>query len=199
MGQFPKPLARLVDELIKLPGIGPKTAQRIALAILEDSPEYAYGLANAIVEARKKTTYCKTCYNLSDKDFCFVCQDIKRNAKQICVVEDPRDVLAIERTHAFHGHYHVLGGAIRPLEGIGPGDIRVKELMNRLSEETQEVVLATNPNVEGEATALYLVRLIKPLGIPVTRIAKGVPVGSDLEYIDEITLSKSLEGRRTFE
>lgn len=196
MPTYAKPLARLVDELRKLPGIGPKTAQRLAFYLIGESKESVRSLASAIVEAKEKIHYCSTCFNLTDIDPCSICDNQSRESTVICVVEEPRDVIALERTHNYKGLYHVLHGAIAPLEGIGPGELRIKELITRLDETIQEVVLATDPDVEGEATAMYLARLIKPLGIKVTRIAHGMPVGGNLEYVDEVTLSKALEGRR---
>lgn len=196
MATYAKPLARLVEELKKLPGIGPKTAQRLAFHLIGQSTESVQSLATSIVEAKQKIRYCSTCYNLTDIDPCRICIENKRDRDIICVVEDPRDIIALERTRNYKGLYHVLHGAIAPLDGIGPGELRVKELVVRLGDEIQEVVLATDPDVEGEATAMYLARLIKPLGIKVTRIAHGMPVGSDLEYVDEVTLSKAFEGRR---
>ena len=196
MAQYAKPVARLVEELAKLPGIGPKTAQRLAFFIIGGSREDADNLATAIQEAKEKIGYCSTCYNLTDKDPCQICDSAQRDRSLICVVEEPRDVVAIERTREFKGLYHVLHGAISPMEGIGPGDLKMRELLQRLDESVQEVVIATDPNVEGEATAMYLARVIKPLGIKVTRMAHGMPVGGDLEYVDEVTLTKAYEGRR---
>ena len=196
MAQYAKPVARLVEELAKLPGIGPKTAQRLAVFIIGGSREDADNLATAIQEAKEKIGYCSTCYNLTDKDPCQICDSAQRDRSLICVVEEPRDVVSIERTREFKGLYHVLHGAISPMEGIGPGDLKMRELLQRLDESVQEVVIATDPNVEGEATAMYLARVIKPLGIKVTRMAHGMPVGGDLEYVDEVTLTKAYEGRR---
>lgn len=196
MAIYAKPLARLVDELRKLPGIGPKTAQRLAFYLIGQSNESVHSLASAMVEAKDKISYCSECFNLTDVDPCNICSDSARDKSVICVVEEPKDIIALERTRSYKGMYHVLHGAIAPLEGIGPGELRVKELIIRLTEQVQEVILATDPNVEGEATAMYLARLIKPLDIKVTRIAHGMPVGGDLEYVDEVTLTKALEGRR---
>lgn len=193
---YPKPIARLVEELTKLPGIGPKTAQRLAYFVVSSSREDARSLAESIVTAKEQTRYCSQCFHLTDTDPCMICAHPGRDRTSICVIEEPRDVMAVERTKEFNGLYHVLHGAISPMEGIGPEDLRVKELLARLKGEVQEVILATDPNVEGEATAMYLARLIKPLGFKVTRMAHGMPVGSDLEYVDEVTLSKALEGRR---
>jgi len=194
---YAAPIAHLIEELTKLPGIGPKTAQRLAFWLLKASNEDARHLAQAIVDAKQKVTYCSVCYNLTDEDPCAICQAPKRDRSMICVVEDPRDVVAMERTRDFRGLYHVLQGAISPMEGIGPDEIRIRELLSRLQgDQVKEVIVATNSSVEGEATAMYLARLIKPYGILVTRIAHGLPVGGDLEYADEVTLSKALEGRR---
>ena len=196
MSQYAKPVARLVEELTKLPGIGPKTAQRLAYFIIASSVEDAKHLSSAITEAKEKIGYCSTCFDLTDNDPCQICANAKRDPSMICVVEEPRDVVAMEKTREFKGFYHVLHGAISPMEGIGPGELRIRELISRMTEEVKEVVVATDPNVEGEATSMYLARLIKPLGIKVTRMAHGMPVGSDLEYVDEVTLTKALQGRR---
>lgn len=194
---YAAPIAKLIEELTKLPGIGPKTAQRLAFHLLKTSDDDARALARAIVDAKEKITYCSTCYNLTDVDPCPICRMPERDRSLICVVEDARDVVAMERTREFHGLYHVLHGAISPIEGIGPDDLRIRELLKRLEPGTvKEVIIATNSTVEGEATAMYLSKLIKPYGIMVTRIAHGLPVGGDLEYADEVTLSKALEGRR---
>jgi len=194
---YPEPIARLIQELSKLPGIGPKTAQRLAFHLVFLSLPEVQRLAQAIVEAKEKIIHCSTCYNLADADPCPICRSEKRDRSTICVVEEPRDVVAMEKTREYKGLYHVLQGAISPMDGIGPDDIRVKELVQRLSSpDIREVILATNPNIEGEATAMYLARLVKPLGLKVTRIARGLPVGGDLEFVDEVTLSKALEGRR---
>lgn len=188
---------RLIEELSSLPSIGPKSAQRLAFYIIGMSQEKAESLANAILEAKKNIKYCTVCCNLSDEDICPVCANPKRDHATIMVVEDPRDMAAYEKTKEFKGVYHVLHGAISPMTGVGPNDIRIKELLDRIQKEpVNEIIIATNPNVEGEATAMYLSRLIKPLGIKVSRIANGVPVGGDLEYVDEVTLSRALEGRR---
>ncbi|NMB47209.1 MAG: recombination protein RecR [Firmicutes bacterium] len=196
MAIYARPIARLVEELAKLPGIGPKTAQRLAFHIISGTRENAESLAEAITQAKEKTIYCSICSNLTEADPCSVCTSVGRDRSMICVVEEPKDVISLERTR-FKGLYHVLHGAISPIDGIGPGDIRVKELLERLKDDTvQEVILGTDPNVEGEATAMYLARLLKPLGLKVTRMAHGMPVGSDLEYVDEVTLAKALEGRR---
>ncbi|NLN26710.1 MAG: recombination protein RecR [Firmicutes bacterium] len=198
MSQFVRPIAQLIEQLAQLPGIGPKTAQRLAFHLISTKKENALALANAIVEAREKLRYCSVCCNVTDEDPCRLCSNpVKRDPSVICVVEDPKDVPALERTREFKGLYHVLHGAISPMDGIGPDALRIKELLRRLEDgKVKEVVVATNPTVEGEATATYLARLIKPLGVKVTRMAHGVPVGGDLEYIDEVTLSRALEGRR---
>lgn len=191
------PLARLIEHFRALPGIGQKTATRLAYHVLDMSRDEAKSLAEAIVEAKEKIGYCKICFNLSDKSPCEICNSERRNHKVICVVENPQDIVAMERMRDFKGVYHVLHGRISPLEGVGPENIRIKELLVRLQEnDVEEVIIATNPNVEGEATAMYIAKLIKPAGIKVTRIGSGLPVGSDLEYADEITLSKAMENRR---
>jgi recombination protein RecR len=191
------PVQTLIDELGRLPGIGPKSAQRIAFHLLKLPAEDAARLARAIEEAKAKVTFCTRCYNVSEGSECGICSDPRRDATVICVVEEPRDIVAVEKTGEFKGRYHVLQGAISPIEGIGPEQLRVKELLIRLEPEgVTEVILATNPNIEGEATAMYLARLLKPLGYRVTRIASGLPVGGDLEYADEVTLGRALEGRR---
>ncbi len=190
------PLARLIEQFERLPGIGHKTAQRLAFYVLNLPDAEAQAFARAITEAKEKIHYCKICQNLTDGETCSVCQDTRRDNSVICVVEDPRDVIAIERTHEFDGLYHVLHGTISPVDGIGPDQIRIKELLARLQDDTvEEIIMATNPTVEGEATAMYISRLLKPLGIKVTRLAYGIPVGGDLEYADEVTLSRALEGR----
>jgi recombination protein RecR len=187
----------LIDELGKMPGIGPKSAQRIAFHLLKLSSEDALRLASAITEAKARVSFCRRCYNVCEGEECDLCSDTRRDAHVLCVVEEPRDVVAVEKTHEFNGRYHVLQGAISPIEGIGPEQLRVKELVQRLEPEgITEVILCTNPNIEGEATAMYLARLLKPLGLRVTRIASGLPVGGDLEYADELTLGRALEGRR---
>lgn len=197
MQYYPGPLSRLIGELTKLPGIGPKTAQRLAFHLLQLPVDEVKKLAEAIVSSKEKIFFCSVCSNLTDVDPCVVCRDESRDRTILCVVEEPRDVIAIEKTREFKGLYHVLQGRISPLDGIGPDQLRIKELLNRLqNEKVRELVLATNPNLEGEATAMYLARLIKPLGIRVTRLAHGLPVGGDLEYADEVTLGKAFEGRR---
>lgn len=197
MVQYAKPLARLVGEFEKLPGIGPKSAQRLAFYVLRLSEEEAKGLSDAILEVKARIGYCRVCYNFTDQEVCEICRDPRRGDTELCVVADPRDLIAIEKTGEFHGKYHVLGGVLAPMEGIGPDQLKVRELLGRLQDQTvQEVVLATNPTVEGDATALYLSRLLKPLGIRTTRIAHGVPVGGDLDYADQATLIQAYEGRR---
>ena len=198
MNYYGNPITRLIEEFSGLPGIGGKSAQRLAFHIINMPREKALSLASAITEARDNVRYCSLCCNLTDEDPCPICSNLKRDHKTIMVVEDPRDMAAYERTKQYHGLYHVLHGAISPMLGIGPQEIKIKELLHRLQKENniEEVILATNPNVEGEATSMYISRLLKPLQIKVTRIANGVPVGGDLEYVDEITLSRALEGRR---
>jgi recombination protein RecR len=194
---FPESLSRLVEELQRLPGIGPKGAQRLAFHMLKSPREQAERLADAIRELKEKVTYCSICNSITDTDPCEFCRSSDRDQHVICVVEEPQNVSGIEKTREFKGLYHVLMGAISPLQGIGPDELKIKGLLSRIgSGQVHEVILATNPNVEGEATALYLARLLKPLGVRVTRIAMGVPVGSDLEYADEVTMHKALEGRR---
>jgi recombination protein RecR len=191
------PVQRLIDELGRLPGIGPKSAQRIAFHILRIAPEDARRLAGSIVEAKEKISWCRRCFNLAEGELCQFCLDERRDRTVLCVVEEPRDIVALERTREFRGRYHVLQGHLSPIEGIGPEQLRVKELLTRVDAEgVTEVILATNPNIEGEATAMYLARLLKPLGMRTTRIASGLPVGGDLEYADEVTLGRALEGRR---
>lgn len=194
---YAPPIAKLIEEFEKLPGIGHKTAQRLAFHVLDLPVEKTENLANAIRDAKLKTRYCSICSNLTETDPCSICSSPNRDKSTICVVEDPRDVAAMERIHEFKGLYHVLHGVISPMEGIGPEDIKIKELLKRIREnEIREVILATNPDVEGEATAMYISKLLKPIGIRTTRIAHGIPVGGDLEYADEVTLAKALEGRR---
>jgi len=194
---FPPPIQKLIAELSRLPGIGPKTAQRLAFFLLSQDRAALAELAGAILAAKDKIRYCSTCSNLAEEAACPICRESSRRHDVVCVVQDPRDVAAIERTHDFKGLYHVLHGAISPMDGIGPEQLKIKELLGRLSGGTvQEMIIATNPNIEGEATALYLARLIKPLGIKVTRLAHGLPVGGDLEYADELTLARALENRR---
>ena len=194
----PEPLAELIAELQRLPGIGAKSAQRLAYHILKTPREQSEALCAAIRDVKERVTYCSVCSTITDIDPCSYCTSSDRDDSRICVVEQPENVASIERTRAFRGRYHVLLGTIAPLQGIGPDDLKIKELLARLRDGIDEVILATNPTVEGEATALYLARLLKPLGVRVTRIAMGVPVGSDLDYTDEFTISKALEGRRDF-
>lgn len=190
----------LIDELGRLPGIGPKSAQRIAFHILKIPKDDALRLARAITEAKDRVSFCERCFNIAEGTLCGICADDRRDAHVLCVVEESRDIVAVERTREYRGRYHVLQGAISPIEGIGPDQLKVKELLDRLDPEgITEVILCTNPNIEGEATAMYLGRLLSPLGITVTRIASGLPVGGDLEYADELTLGRALEGRRSFD
>ncbi len=193
---YAQPIARLVEELSKLPGIGQKTAQRLTFHLLKVPPEEARALAEAIVEAREKVTFCSRCFNFAQGELCEYCANPRRDPSLVCVVERPQDIVAVERTGEFRGLYHVLGGAISPIDGIGPEDLKVRELLERVRRDgVSEVIMATNPRVEGEATASYLAGLLKPLGVRVTRIASGLPVGGDLEYADEITLGRALKGR----
>ncbi|MBR4015875.1 MAG: recombination protein RecR [Anaerotignum sp.] len=196
MNYYGNPMTKLIEELAALPGIGGKSAQRLAFHIIQMPKEKVEALSAAILEAKENVRYCSVCCNLTEEEVCPVCANPKRNHKTIMVVEDPRDMAAYERTKEFHGVYHVLHGAISPMTGVTPQDIHIRELVSRMDDSVEEVILATNPNVEGEATAMYIARLLKPLGVKVTRIANGVPVGGDLEYVDEITLSRALEGRR---
>lgn len=189
---------RLVNQLARLPGIGRKTAARLAFHILKLPPEEAMMLADAIREVKEKVGFCSVCFNVSETDPCRVCSDPDRRRDIICVVEDTSDAAAVDKVEGFEGQFHVLGGRLSPLDGIGPDDLRIKELLNRVTAETKEIIIATNPNVEGEATAIYLAKLLKPLGVTVTRIARGLPVGSDLEYADSATLSRAIEGRQSF-
>lgn len=200
MAIYAAPVQDLIDELGRLPGVGPKSAQRIAFHLLKVPKQDAVRLASAITEAKERVSFCPRCFNIAEGAECGICTDSKRDTTVICVVEESRDIVAVEKTGEFRGRYHVLQGAISPIEGIGPDQLRVKELLVRLGEEdVQEVILCTNPNIEGEATAMYLGRLFKPLGLTVTRIASGLPVGGDLEYADELTLGRALEGRRTLD
>lgn len=187
----------LIDELGRLPGVGPKSAQRIAFHLLQSDAVDVKRLVDALTEVKAKVRFCATCGNVAEGEQCKICADARRDATSICVVEEPKDVVAIERTREFRGRYHVLGGAISPIEGVGPDDLRIKELMTRLaSGEVTEVIIATDPNLEGEATASYLARFLRPMGLKVTRLASGLPVGGDLEYADEVTLGRAFEGRR---
>ncbi|MCC3289350.1 MULTISPECIES: recombination mediator RecR [unclassified Arthrobacter] len=188
----------LIDELGRLPGVGPKSAQRIAFHILESDPDDMKKLATAIVTVKDRVKFCSVCGNVTEQETCTICRDPRRDPTMICVVEESKDVIAVERTRSFRGRYHVLGGAINPIAGIGPDQLRIRELLSRLSDEQiSEIIIATDPNLEGEATATYLVRMLKTLGIKVTRLASGLPVGGDLEYADEITLGRAFEGRRS--
>ncbi len=197
MAYYVGPVANLINELHKLPGIGPKSAQRLAFFILQRPLEEARQLAEAILEAREKIGYCSVCCNLTDRDPCAICSDGQRNSALLCVVEQPRDVATFEKTRGYRGKYHVLQGVISPMDGVGPDKLRIRELLERINQgKVQEVILGTNLNPEGDVTAMYIARLLKPLGIRVSRLAHGLPVGGDLEYADELTLEKSLEGRR---
>ena len=188
----------LIDELGRLPGVGPKSAQRIAFYLLDADPTDVRRLADVLVEVKDKVRFCQVCGNVAEDELCRICRDPRRDPSILCVVEESKDVVAIERTREFRGRYHVLGGAISPIEGIGPDDLRVKELLQRLADGTvDEVILATDPNLEGEATATYLTRTLRPIGLRVTRLASGLPVGGDLEYADEVTLGRAFEGRRS--
>ena len=197
MRQYPRPLSKMINEFNKLPGIGEKLAQRVAFHVLSLSDQEAEALADSIIQAKRSIKYCSVCGNLTEQDPCQICQDKDRSQDVICVVESPKDVVAMEKVKEFHGLYHVLHGAISPMQGVGPEDINLKSLIVRLQDSNvQELIIATNPTIEGEATAMYIARLIKPSGIKVTRIANGIPIGGDLEYADEVTLLKALEGRR---
>ena len=199
MYRYPQAVIRAIENLNKLPGIGPRTAERLTIFLLKSPTEEVESLATAIGELKEKVSYCSVCGNLSEERQCFICRSAKRDRSLICVVEEPGDVASMEKTNQYKGLYHVLSGAISPLDGIGPENLRIKELLQRIKEEkAQEVILATNPNAEGEATAVYLAQKIKPLGVKLTRLARGIPVGSSLEYVDEVTLGKALDGRREF-
>jgi recombination protein RecR len=194
---YPEPISKLIDAFSRLPGVGPKTAGRLAFHVLRMKEEEVLDFAKALVNVKRNLHYCSVCCNITDVDPCRICQDKSRDGSVICVVQEPKDLVAMERTKEFDGYYHVLHGAISPMEGIGPDQIHIAELLKRLGDEkVQELILATNPNIEGEATAMYISRLVKGFGLKVTRIARGLPVGGDLEYADEVTLSKALEGRR---
>ncbi|OIJ16232.1 recombination protein RecR [Anaerobacillus arseniciselenatis] len=195
--QYPEPISKLIEGFMRLPGIGPKTASRLAFFVLDMKEDDVLDFAKALVNAKRNLTYCSVCHNITDADPCYICEDQKRDKSVVCVVQDARDVIAMEKMKEYDGLYHVLQGAISPMDGVGPEDIKIPELLKRLQDDTiQEIILATNPNIEGEATAMYISRLVKPTGIKVTRIAHGLPVGGDLEYADEVTLSKAIEGRR---
>ncbi|MDF0729000.1 recombination mediator RecR [Cytobacillus sp. S13-E01] len=194
---YPEPISKLIDSFMRLPGIGPKTAVRLAFFVLGMKEDVVLDFAKALVNAKRNLSYCSKCGHITDQDPCYICDDERRNKSIICVLQDPKDVIALEKMKEYNGLYHVLHGAISPMDGIGPEDIKIPDLLKRLQDDTvQEIILATNPNIEGEATAMYISRLLKPTGIKVTRIAHGLPVGGDLEYADEVTLSKALEGRR---
>ncbi len=196
MSDYAEPIERLIDEFRRMPGIGPKSAQRLAYTVLRRSREDAERLSRAILEVKEKIRYCSRCNNFSDRDPCNYCSNPGRSSETICVVEEPYDILAIEKTREYHGQYHVLHGVLSPINGVGPEDLRLKNLLERLREgNVSEIILATNPNVEGEATAIYIAKLLKPIGVKVSRIALGLPVGSDLEFADEVTMSKALEHR----
>ena len=197
MAYYPEPVSRLIEALQRLPGIGPKTAQRLTFFLLKRPTDEVRELADSLVALKERIVSCSTCFNVTDQDPCRICSDPARDSRLLCIVEEPNDLLAMERTGEYKGLYHVLLGALSPLEGIGPDDLKVRELLARLEAGGGgEVILATNPNVEGEATALYLAKLLRPLGVRITRIARGLPVGGDLEYADQVTLTKALEGRR---
>ncbi|RIV24367.1 recombination protein RecR [Alicyclobacillaceae bacterium I2511] len=197
MWGYPEPVTHLIEQFMKLPGVGPKTAQRLVFHVLTMPSQDVTEFSRALLDARDKLRECSVCCNITDIDPCSICRDTSRDVQTLCIVQDAKDVAAMERTHEYHGKYHVLHGAISPMEGIGPQDIRIRELLHRLgNEEIQELILATNPTVEGEATAMYIARLVKPFSVQVTRIAHGLPVGGDLEYADEVTLAKAMEGRR---
>ncbi|ECW2879368.1 recombination protein RecR [Listeria monocytogenes] len=194
---YPEPITKLIDSFMKLPGIGPKSAARLAFYVLDMKEDDVLDFAKALVDAKRNLSFCSVCGHITDKDPCYICGDTSRDRSVICVVQESKDVIAMEKMRDFHGLYHVLHGTISPMDGIGPEDINIPDLLKRLQDDTiEEVILATNPNVEGEATAMYISRLLKPSGIKVTRIAHGLPVGGDLEYADEVTLSKAMEGRR---
>lgn len=194
---YPEPISKLIDSFTKLPGIGPKTAIRLAFFVIDMDDDDVVEFAKALVSAKRELSFCKICGHITDQETCTICQDHSRDESVICVVEDPKDVIAMEKMKEYNGKYHVLHGSISPMDGIGPEDINVPQLIQRLKDsEVEEIILATNPNIEGEATAMYISRLVKPSGIRTTRIAHGLPVGGDLEYADEVTLAKSLEGRR---
>src|SRR5262245_4344019 len=197
MAYYPEPVARLIELLQRLPGIGPKTAQRLTFFLLKQPADQVAGLADSLTQLKALIVHCSVCFNVTQENPCRICGDPRRDSRVLCVVEEPNDLLALEKTGEFRGRYHVLLGALSPLDGIGPEDLKVRELLTRLEREpVEEIILATNPSVEGEATAIYLAKLLKPFALRITRIARGLPVGGDLEYADEVTLSKALEGRR---
>ncbi|MBY6038596.1 recombination mediator RecR [Fictibacillus nanhaiensis] len=194
---YPEPISKLIESFMKLPGIGPKTAVRLAFFVLEMKEDDVLDFGRALVNAKRQLIYCSNCFHITDRDPCMICDDSSRDRSTLCVVHDSKDVIAMEKMKEYRGLYHVLHGAISPMDGIGPEDIKIAELLKRLTDEgVQEIIMATDPNIEGEATAMYVARLLKPTGIKITRIAHGLPVGGDLEYADEVTLSKALEGRR---
>ncbi|SFP91348.1 DNA replication and repair protein RecR [Salibacterium halotolerans] len=197
MVQYPTPISKLIEGFMKLPGIGPKTASRLAFYVLDMKEDDVLDFAKSLVNAKRDLTYCSVCHHITDVDPCQICEDTSRDRSSVCVVQDSKDVMAMEKMREYSGLYHVLHGAISPMDGIGPEDIKIPELIQRLqNDEIQEVIIATNPTIEGEATAMYISRLVKPTGITVTRLAHGLPIGGDLEYADEVTLSKAIEGRR---
>jgi recombination protein RecR len=194
---YPEPISKLIESFMKLPGIGPKTAVRLAFFVLEMKEDDVLDFGRALVNAKRQLIYCSNCFHITDRDPCMICDDSSRDRSTLCVVHDSKDVIAMEKMKEYRGLYHVLQGAISPMDGVGPEDIKIAELLKRLTDEgVQEIIMATDPNIEGEATAMYIARLLKPTGIKITRIAHGLPVGGDLEYADEVTLSKALEGRR---
>jgi len=194
---YPEAVQNAIDELGRLPGIGPKSAQRLAFYLLECDLDQVERLAASLQEMRSRVRFCDRCFNIAEEQFCNICTDSRRKDSVLCVVEEPRDLVALERTASFRGRYHVLGGSINPIQGIGPEQLRIRELLSRLDlENVAEIIIATNPNIEGDATAMYLARLLEPLGVEVTKLASGLPVGGDLEYADELTLGRALEGRR---
>ncbi|GGJ13058.1 recombination protein RecR [Alicyclobacillus cellulosilyticus] len=197
MWGYPEPISRLIEHFMKLPGIGPKTAARLAFHVLGMPADEVAAFARALADVKTKLTECAVCCNITEASPCAICSDPARDTHTLCVVQDPKDVMAMERTHEYRGMYHVLHGAISPMDGVGPNDLRIRQLLQRIADsDIREVILATNPNVEGEATAMYIARLLKPFPVTVTRLAHGLPVGADLEYADEVTLAKALEGRR---
>lgn len=200
MNAYDGVVQELIDELGQLPGVGPKSAQRIAFYILGADPDQVQRLATALTEVKARVRFCEVCGNVSEEPKCRICRDPRRDSSLLCIVEEPKDVVAIERTREFRGRYHVLGGAINPIDGVGPDDLRIRELMSRLADgEVTEIIIATDPNVEGEATATYLARMLTPMGLTVSRLASGLPVGGDLEYADEVTLGRAFEGRRSID
>lgn len=200
MSAYPELLSRLIKELARLPGIGPKSAERIAFYLLKEKPEFSRNLGELMMQTRRHSFFCQECHHLSESEICHICQDPTRDGRTLCVVEDPKDVISFEKTGSYHGLYHVLLGALSPLDGIGPSELKIQDLLKRIRErEIEEVILATNSNTEGETTALYLSRVLHPLKVKVTRIARGLPVGSNIEYVDQATLAQALEGRTIFQ